>query len=237
MLEHSAICEFLMNESCALQIQQSTPVHSVPTEIPLPEPAVTLEIPQSELRAALAEHLEVLLGKLRGESLLVATLCYGLGVRVSQLQAVKMRDVSIVEKTIYLAGREREIPEVILGDLEEHIHDRLCGFEASSSSPRREVGLFSVEAFEALAAESRRVDAMFCGRMEIESGKGQRAKACFDSRLRILGWFHRRRAARRGIQLRSPIELFDKGPRIVRRGSRGAVDSYYLWRASRVLFV
>lgn len=33
----------------------------------------------------------------------------------------------------------------------------------------------------------------------------------------------------------SPLELFDKGPRIVRRGRGGVIDAYYLWRASRVL--
>lgn len=226
-----------MNQAFVSHMGKCDSFHVGPQVSAARNSSATLEAPQNDLRAALAEHLEVLLGRLRGQALLVATLSYGLGVRISQLQTVKVRDVSISDKTVYVGGRERTVPEVILEDLKELMHDRICGFEASSASSRREAALFSAEAFEALAAESRRVDSLFSGRMEIENENRKRARACFDSRLRILGWFHRKRAARKGIRLGSAIELFDKGPRIVRRGSCGVVDAYYLWRAPRVLFI
>jgi hypothetical protein len=57
---------------------------------------------------------------------------------------------------------------------------------------------------------------------------GQRVR---DNFLRVMGWFHSKRAARRGAGAASPLGLFDKGPKIVRRDRGGAVHSYYLWRA------
>jgi hypothetical protein len=49
--------------------------------------------------------------------------------------------------------------------------------------------------------------------------------------LRVMGWFHTKRASKRGGQVASPLGLFDKGPKIVRRDRGGIVHSYYLWRA------
>lgn len=57
---------------------------------------------------------------------------------------------------------------------------------------------------------------------------GQRVR---DNFLRVVGWFHSKRAARRGGAVASPLGLFDKGPKIVRRDRGGVVHSYYLWRA------
>ncbi len=193
-----------------------------------------LESPGIAVREAITAHLEVLLGRLRGESLLLATLSYGLGVRMSHLREVRMRDVSIADNTLLVAGRERTIPEGILDDLRDYVQERMCGREASISLSRREQRLFSDEAFDLFAEESRYVDSLFVERLRVSVGK--RARVCLDSRLRILGWFHRKRAARKGVKLASALDLFDKGPRIVRRREAGAVDAYYLWRASRVLF-
>jgi integrase len=190
-----------------------------------------MEAPDTALRETLTEHLEKLLGGLRGEALLVATLSYGLGVRVSALREVKVRDVSLADNTIFLTGRERAIPVVIREDLREYLEDK---GDRSASGSRRDQKLFGDEAFTTLADESRRVDAIFSSKLR--STEGRRAKACLDSRLRILGWFHRKRAARKGLRFSSALELFDKGPRIVRRGQGGRVDAYYAWRASRVLF-
>jgi hypothetical protein len=193
-----------------------------------------LESPSTVVREAITAHLEVLLGRLRGEGLLIAALSYGLGVRMSHLREVRMRDVSISENTVVVAGRERLIPEGILEDLRDHVQERMCGREASVNLSRREQRLFSDDAFELFAQESRHVDAMFGEKLRVSVG--QRARACLDSRLRILGWFHRKRAARKGIKFSSALDLLDKGPRIVRRRGAGSVDAYYLWRASRVLF-
>lgn len=193
-----------------------------------------LVVPRGELREALTEQIETLFGRLRGQALLVATLSYSLGVRISQLKTVKVRDVHIAERFISVGGRERMIPSALVEDLKEHLHERLCGCEATGGLSRREQGLFSLDAFEALRDESERLDQMF--RDKFSAVSGRRARVCFDSRLRIVGWFHKRRAAARGVRCASAIELFDKGPRIVRRGFRGAIDAYYVWRASRVLF-
>jgi len=193
-----------------------------------------LESPSTVVREAITAHLEVLLGRLRGEALLIAALSYGLGVRMSHLREVRMRDVSISEKTVTVGGRERVIPEGILEDLRDHVQERMCGRDASASLCRREQRLFSNDAFDLFAQESRYVDAMFAEKLRVSVG--QRARACLDSRLRILGWFHRKRAARKGIKFSSALDLLDKGPRIVRRRGAGSVDAYYLWRASRVLF-
>lgn len=193
-----------------------------------------LESPGTAVREAITAHLEVLLGRLRGESLLLAALSYGLGVRISNLREVRMRDVSVAENTMVIGGRERSIPEGIVDDLRDYVQERMCGREASTSLSRREQRLFSDEAFDVFAEESRYVDALFAERLRLSVG--ERARACLDSRLRILGWFHRKRAARKGVKFTCALDLFDKGPRIVRRRGAGAVDAYYLWRASRVLF-
>lgn len=195
---------------------------------------VRLESPTTVVREAITAHLEVLLGRLRGEALLLAALSYGLGVRMSHLREVRMRDVSISENTVTVAGRDRLIPEGIREDLRDHVQERMCGREASVNLSRRDQRLFSDDAFDFFAQESRVVDSMFAEKLRVSVG--QRARACLDSRLRILGWFHRKRAARKGIKFSSALDLLDKGPRIVRRRGAGSVDAYYLWRASRVLF-
>jgi hypothetical protein len=142
--------------------------------------------------------------------------------------------VSLPDNTVVVLGRERVIPEGIVEDLRDHVQERVCGREASSNLSLRDQRLFSDEAFDVFAQESRSVDTMFAEKLRVSVG--QRARACLDSRLRILGWFHRKRAARKGIKFSSALDLLDKGPRIVRRRGAGAVDAYYLWRASRVLF-
>jgi hypothetical protein len=55
---------------------------------------------------------------------------------------------------------------------------------------------------------------------------------CINRVFRLLGRFHAKRALKRGAKLASPLDLFDKGPRIVRRGRRGVIDAYYVWRTA-----
>jgi hypothetical protein len=209
-------------------------IESNPIETRLTDESYRLESPSTLVREAITTHLEVLLGRLRGEALLIAALSYGLGVRMSHLREVRMRDIIISENTVVVGGRERQIPEGILEDLRDHVQERMCGREVSNNFSRREQRLFSDDAFDLFAQESRYVDAMFAERLRVSMG--QRARACLDSRLRILGWFHKKRAARKGIKFSSALDLLDKGPRIVRRRGAGSIDAYYLWRASRVLF-
>jgi hypothetical protein len=181
----------------------------------------------------LAKQLEALLGVLRGEALLIATLSYGLGVRLSHLKTVRVRDVYIGSKRIVIGGRERVVPECILEDLRECLQDRLCGYDASIQGQRREQLLFSEEAFSDLKNGCSIVDAGLA--TSPESSLAAKISLRPDSRLSIVGSLHRKWAARQGVRLESPLELLDKGPRIVRRRSGGYIDSYYLWRASPVL--
>lgn len=189
-------------------------------------------------REALTRALELLLGSLRGEALVAAMLAYGLGVRVSQLRTLRVRDICLKDKSIFVMGRYKKVPEVALEDLREHLHDRICGREAPAVSSdgssdgvwRRDDLLFSSDALDSLREISSMVNKQ-TGITE-DASFDQR----FDSAFKVLGRLHRRSAARFRIRCESPLELFDKGPRIVRRGRGGAIDAYYVWRAGRELF-
>jgi hypothetical protein len=184
-------------------------------------------------REALAEYVELLFSQLRGEALLIATLAYGLGARLSALRTVRIRDVAILDTVIVIAGREYTIPDTVHEDLREHLHDKVCGCEASTSFSRRDELVFCEEAFTHLAAVSRRVEALHAEKLH--TLKGSRVPSCLDCRLRVVGWLHRKLAAKKGSVCRSALELFDKGPRIVRRKQGGVLDAYYVWRAGRAV--
>jgi len=173
------------------------------------------------------EELEPIFSKLRGTGLILATLSYGLGVRITELRSVRVRDVNLSSGLIRIEGGVRAIPLLLVDDLREYIHERLCGSEASLTVSKREQRLFGDEAFESLL-EQLSVFHPMRGSQELEAqGLMER---CFNRIFRILAWRHARAAVRSGTKLRSPLELFDKGPRIVRRGRLGSVDQYYLWR-------
>jgi len=194
-----------------------------------------LKAPSGVLKQALVEHLELLLGRLRGEALIVAMLSYGLGVRVSQIREARVRDVSLSDRTIVLGGKERVIPATLFDDIQDHVHDRVRESDRRCPLAKRDQRLFTERSFESLLEESRHIDRLFSEKWKLS--EGSRARACFDSRLRILGWFHKKCAGLRGQAPLSALELMDKGPRIVRRSSAGIVDAYYVWRASRILSI
>jgi integrase len=197
---------------------------------------------QPRSRGTLTRSLELLLGSLRGEALVVAMLAYGLGFRVSELRSLRVRDVCLKDKSIFILGRYRKLPEVALEDLREHLHDRICGREApggvsggsSDDVWHRDDLLFSPGAFNALCEACQTFYERSVGD-EFLTRRGSLTD-CLDSVLKVLGWLHRRCSAKCGIACESPLDLFSKGPRIVRRGRGGAVDAYYVWRASRELF-
>ena len=109
----------------------------------------------------------------------------------------------------------------------EFIHERLCGSDASLTVSKREQRLFGDEAFKSLLEQLSVFHPM---RGSQELGAQGLMERCFNRIFRILAWRHARAAVRSGTKVRSPLELFDKGPRIVRRGRLGSVDQYYLWR-------
>jgi hypothetical protein len=179
--------------------------------------------------------VERFLNHLRGEALLIGALSYDLGLKLSQLRFLRIRDVNLSARAIELSDGRRAIPHAIFEDLREHIHEKLCGADASSVANKRDQLLFSHESFEQVllhcasffrAAENQ--DVAEADGVSVQPSRGGRVR---DNFLRVMGWFHTRRAARRGGQVSSPLGLFEKGPRIVRRDRCGAVSSYYLWRA------
>jgi integrase len=184
-------------------------------------------------REALAEYVEQLLRHLRGEALLVATLAYGLGIRLSALRAVRIRDVDISDSCIVIAGRDYVIPTTIREDLKEHLQQKVCGYEAGTSMSRRDAKVFSEEAFADLVATFDHVRNL-CSDASNPLGSSA-TRACFDSMLRVTSWLHRRLATRKGALFSSPLELFDRGPRIVRRKHGGRLDAYYVWRTTRAV--
>jgi hypothetical protein len=169
------------------------------------------------------EQMEPLFGRLRGADLILATLAYGLGVRVSDLHTVRVRDVNLSAKCIVIAGTLYSLPAALTDDIRDFIHERLCGSEASVTVSRREQRIFSEQDFESFFAQ--------VARYQLEAGQaGVLTERCLNRIFRLLGRFHARKASKRGAKVASPLDLFDKGPRIVRRGRWGVIDAYYLWR-------
>ena len=186
-----------------------------------------------EREGVLAEQLEALLGALRGEALLIATLAYGLGVRLSQLQSVRVRDVRVAAQSVVVAGRERRVPTAVMEDLRECVQELLCGCDASGRGQQRDRPLFSEHGFSELLKGCELVDRLLT--RSSDTDLAERVSHRTDSRLRIVAWLHRKFATRRGVRFDSPLDLLDKGPRIVRRRAGGRVDAYYLWKVSPVL--
>lgn len=196
------------------------------------------------LKAIAPEHVERFLNQLHGEALLVGALSYDLGLRLSQLRFLRVRDVNLTARVIELSDGAKPIPVSLFEDLKEHISEKVCGGEVARGVQKRDQLLFSHQAFEHVlltcasffGGASREVanhdsaSDLTISVLHSSQGTelGQRVR---DNFLRVMGWFHSKRAARRGGTIASPLGLFDKGPKIVRRDRGGAVHSYYRWRA------
>ena len=206
--------------------------------------AARARTPRGGLKALAPEHLEGFLNLLHGEALLVGALSYDLGLRLSQLRFLRIRDVNLVARVIELSDGARRIPEPLFDDLKEHISEKMCGRECKQGGSKRDQLLFSHQAFEGVlsacvtflaklpaeisdqgAASELRISSLCAGR---RADVGHRVR---DNLLRIVGWFLTKRVAQRGGRVQSPLGLFEKGPKIVRRTPGGVVHSYYLWRA------
>jgi hypothetical protein len=178
------------------------------------------------------EYIERLFKGLDSESLLIAALSYGLGARLSEIARIRIRDVTLSERLIIIGQREYQIPQAIYDDLKEHIHGTICGSSALLSTSYAETTTFSQAGFLKLTAALERSELEKSEHFERFSNR-----SCWrhcDIRLRIIGWFHRRSLSANGYPNPTPIDLFDKGPRIVRRERGGVLNSYYLWRGDRL---
>ena len=214
------------------------------------EPAATSAVSKETrkrgagLKAIAPEHVERFLNQLHGEALLVGALSYDLGLRLSQLRFLRVRDVNLSARVIELQDGAKQIPAALYEDLKELVSEKVCGSEVGRGVQKRDQLLFSHEAFEHVlmtcssffAGASREVanqdSASDLTISALHSNQGTELGQRFrDNFLRVMGWFHSKRAARRGGGIASPLGLFDKGPKIVRRDRGGAVHSYYLWRA------
>lgn len=209
------------------------------------------------------EQLERLLSRLRSGALVLALLAYGLRLPISALRNVRVRDVDPVAGTIVVGLREYVVPSAVADDLRELHQERLselkCSY-AQSAFERRAQPFFTPESVEVLyhevaawwdtvqgASPEERVEA---------SARVTSWSSCriLDRGLSLLGWRHLRAAqdSARSCKARSgagttrtgttqtgasPLDLFDKGPRFVRRTYAGVVHAYYLWRARAVSHV
>ena len=239
-----------MGVGCHLRLVQ--PLEK-PRTFRSPSPVVTrYQVPVVErrrgeeggLKLLAPEHVERFLNHLRGESLLVGALCYDLGLRLSQLQFLRIRDVNLTARAIELSDGSKAIPAALYDDLREHISEKLSTRGSLQAGEKRNQLLFSHEAFELVlkactssfldaqqvanddGVTDRPISTTATSRSGVELG--QRAR---DNFLRVMGWFLTKKASKRGGRIQSPLGLFDKGPKIVRRDRGGVVHSYYLWRA------
>lgn len=191
-------------------------------------------------------RIETLFSCVREGALLLAALSYGLEVPTRQLRAIRVRDVNTGAQAVVVGSKVYQIPRVIQDDLKEYLHEKLCGYEASVGSSRRDQLLFSEAEWRAFedqfvslwrgflsnvggVDDAMQLSALWTGRALHEENVDHESELV-NRALCLMARFHRRRAKRAGVDLSSALELLDKGPRIVRRGRSGIIKAYYAWR-------
>ena len=190
--------------------------------------------PDVHMREALGEYAEQLFNQLRGESLTVAALAYGLQLNLSDLQALRIRDVRLSDNVVIIRGIELDIPSVIREDVYEQMRAHCEDSQLIPPLHAMNLPFFSSKSFRDIEQLLSELERKYAERFGNTMRKSR--SRCSNVRLRILGWFHKRHAHRAaGIGFKSALELFDKGPRINRRRGGGRQDAYYVWRLSRVV--
>ncbi len=205
------------------------------------------------IRHGSTEHLETLFSRLKDGPLLIAVLSYGLGLPASDVCSIRIRDVNITSQSVMVKCIAYQVPKMVLEDLREYIQDKLCGYEASVSLSKRDQRLFSEAEHRIARGEVLSWWRIFevtreCNKCRESITGGYLASECLESAIKcsdsvagiidralgLIGRVHLHRAKRRGAKFFSALELFDKGPRIVRRSRRGVVTAYYVWRSQGV---
>jgi hypothetical protein len=201
---------------------------------------------RSFIRSNSEGRIETLFSSVREGALLIAALSYGLEVPIRQLRTMRVRDVNTAAQAVIVGSKVYQIPRAIQDDLKEYLHEKLCGYEVSIGSSRRDQLLFSEVEWRTFEAqfislwrgflsnadgvdEAMRVSALRTSR-RLHDDNVSHESELFNRALCLMARFHRRRAKRAGIDLVSALELLDKGPRIVRRGRSGIIQAYYAWR-------
>jgi integrase len=199
------------------------------------------------IRHGSAERLETLFSRLKDGALLIAALSYGLELSASEICSMRVRDVNIAAQSVVIKARVYQVPKMVLDDLREYLQEKLCGYEASISLSKRDQLLFSeversifqrevvswwriFKATQQCAAVSAKAHRVWECAESTLGGLDVGAKIV-DKALSLIGRAHRHRAVKRKVKLSSVLDLFDKGPRIVRRNRSGGVTAYYVWRA------
>jgi hypothetical protein len=197
------------------------------------------------LRRLSPEVMEGVLSHLQGGALLAVALAYGLGVRLESLRHVRLRDVYLSSKSIDIQGERYVIPDVLVCDLRDFLHEQVCGSGGASSIHRREQPLFSEEVFAAVWRHTAScIERGVFNWLHPECATlfaGVVSERFVSICISFLSREHSKRVVmpvaanprRRGagvIRSSSPLELFEKGPLIVRRARSGTKRAYYLWR-------
>jgi hypothetical protein len=196
--------------------------------------------------------MEGLLSHLSGGALLVAGLAYGLRVPIQALKCLQLRDIHGGGKSLEIDGKRYSVPAILVEDLREFVQGRVCGFEATTSVYRRDQALFGGEAFNSLNQHVAHCISQggwnWLHPQCAELFGGVVSERFISTCLVFLSKAHSRgipvpvpAAKRVGVRGKrqspppsalTPLDLLDKGPRIVRRARSGAIAAYYLWRFS-----
>lgn len=200
--------------------------------------------------------MEGLLSHLSGGALLVAGLAYGLGVPIEALRCLQLRDIHGGGKSLEIDGKRYAVPAILVEDLREFVQGRVCGFEATTSVYRRDQALFSGEAFESLNQHVAHcisrggwnwlhpecaelfggfVSERFISVCLVFLSKAHSKHVTLIAPVPKRGVGAKRVAGKGKRQAPppsalTPLDLLDKGPRIVRRARSGTIAAYYLWR-------
>jgi hypothetical protein len=176
------------------------------------------EIPVTPRNGGVLAGSEVamVLSSLDGAALIAAALVYGGGLCSEDLGLVRVEELDLRGGRILLrnGGEVREFPlgRDIIEDLREYALDRACGRRNGEV-----LRLFERETLKRVYNEIRSTLPVWCRGISDPFGLLRRSGE----------------EARSDVRVRTALDLFEKGPRIVRRGRRGSevrVESYYLWR-------
>lgn len=200
--------------------------------------------------------MEGLLSHLSGGALLAAGLAYGLGLPIEALRCLQLRDIHGGGKSLEVDGKRYSVPVILVEDLRDFVQSRVCGFEATTSVYRRDQALFGGEAFESLNQHVANcisrggwnwlhpecaelfggvVSERFISTCLVFLSKSHSRNVPLIAPVtkRVVG---AKRVAGKGKRQApppsalTPLDLLDKGPRIVRRARSGTIAAYYLWR-------
>lgn len=180
---------------------------------------------ETERRYLSGDQVAATLTALRGPELLVAAFMFGCGASFEDVMRLELADISISRGTVtfkkgHTDSRTESIPAVLLDDLKEHLLDLRCGRNASpDTKSEAKVFLFGVKDSKEYELPIRNAISLSCRNHALSS--------------ELLIWARSPHVAICEGFGCSPIDLFEKGPMIVRRSSgtdRGYTDRYYLWR-------